>query len=273
MTETLQEHGIPSPTIAVIGAGFGRTGTLSLREALIRLGFGPCDHMLENFERPSRFALWREAFARKQRREAIDWRPLLDGYRAVVDWPGVYFWRELVAAHPEAKVILTLRDPDRWYDSAEATIFAMRARAEESPWSRALLRAIMPLIPPMREGIRLADEVIWDGTFGGRFPDRAHALAVFHEHNHQVQSTIPAERLLVFDVREGWEPLCAFLGVPVPVNEPFPHANDAETFRLRFQERLAAIALRAAGGALLVAIGLTAIVVLARRSRQGRSAR
>ena len=121
--------GIPSPSIQVIGAGFGRTGTLSLREALVRLGFGPCDHMLENVEHPERFALWHEALRRKQSGEPIDWRPLLAGYRAIVDWPGAYFWRELTAAHPEAKVILTVRDPERWYASTLATIFTISDRA------------------------------------------------------------------------------------------------------------------------------------------------
>jgi hypothetical protein len=270
VAEITGERGIPSPTIRVIGAGFGRTGTLSLREALVRLGFGPCDHMLENFDHPTRFALWRDAFRRKQRGERIDWRPLLEGYRAVVDWPGVYFWRELTEAHPDARVILTVRDPDRWYDSAQATIFAMRARAEESPWSRAALRAIAPLIPRLRQGMQLADEVIWEGTFGGRFPDRSHALAVFGEHNEAVQATIPAERLLVFDVKQGWGPLCAFLGVPVPEHESFPHANDAETFRRRFQERLAAAALRTVGSALVVAIGIAALVLAAKRRSRDR---
>ena len=269
MTETSGERGIPSPTIQVIGAGFGRTGTLSLREALVRLGFGPSDHMLENFEHPARFGLWRDAFACKQRGEPIDWRPLLTGYRAIVDWPGAYFWRELTAAHPDAKVILTVRDPDRWYDSALATIFAMRARAQDSPRSQTLLRALGPLIPRMRDGMRLADEVIWHGTFGGRFPDRAHALSVFREHNAEVEATIPPDRLLVFEVKQGWEPLCAFLGVPVPEHEPFPHVNDAETFRQQIQERLAAIALRSAAGALAVVIGLAAVIVLARRGKQG----
>ena len=105
--------GIPAPTIQVIGTGFGRTGTLSLREALVRLGFGPCDHMVENFEHPQRFALWEEALRRKTACEPVDWRPLLTGFQAIVDWPGAYFWRELSTAHPDAKVILTIRDPER----------------------------------------------------------------------------------------------------------------------------------------------------------------
>src|SRR5215207_3461489 len=152
MTDTALAAGIPAPTIQVIGAGFGRTGTASMREALVRLGFGPCDHMVENFEHQERFALWDEALRCKTAGESIDWRPLLDGFQAIVDWPGAYFWRELTAAHPDAKVILTVRDPERWYDSIRATIFSLPD--EQLP-----------------EGPR---DIIFARTFGGRLADRAY---------------------------------------------------------------------------------------------------
>jgi hypothetical protein len=209
MTDTTVHAGIPAPTLQVIGAGLGRTGTLSMREALVRLGFGPCDHMRENFEHPQRFALWDEALRRKTAGERIDWRPLLAGYQAIVDWPGAYFWRELTTAHPEAKVILTLRDPDRWYDSIQATIFSLGD--DELP-----------------AGPR---EMIFNRTFGNRLTDRGHCQAVFARHNQAVQESIAADRLRVFDVKEGWEPLCAFLGVPVPEQEPFPRVNDTAAFQ------------------------------------------
>ena len=260
--------GVPSPALMVIGAGFGRTGTLSLREALVRLGFGPCDHMLENFEHPERFALWNEAFRRKHAGEPIDWRPLLGDYRAIVDWPGAYFWRELIAAHPEAKVILTVRDPNRWYESCLATIFSIRARADESRRARAMMRVIGFLMPPMREGFQVADDVIWTGTFSERFIDREHALRVFAAHNQAVAATVPAECLLVFEVRQGWEPLCEFLGVPVPEGEPFPHANDAESFQKGIQERVAQELARPALSAAAVVAAMAALVWNARRVRQ-----
>ena len=262
---------IPSPTLAIIGVGFGRTGTLSLREALVRLGFGPCDHMLENFEHPERFALWRDAFRKKQGGEPIDWLPLLGGYRAIVDWPGAYFWQELIAAHPEAKVILTVRDPDRWYESCLATIFQLRARADQSPWARAMMWLIGGVIPKMREGFQIADDVIWAGAFDGHFLDRGHALRVFAKHNQEVEESIPTERLLVFDVKQGWPPLCAFLGVPVPEGELFPHVNDAESFQKHIQERFAKSLVRLAwpriaGVGALVALGW--IACRARRERR-----
>jgi hypothetical protein len=163
LAETTEPAGIPSPHLAVIGSGFGRTGTLSLREALVRLSFGPCDHMLENFEHPERFALWREAFERKRRGEPIDWRPLLGGYRAIVDWPGAWFWKELIAAHPDAKVILTVRDPERWYESSMATIFGVRARADNSLLARTAMRLLGAVILGMREGFQVVDDVILGG--------------------------------------------------------------------------------------------------------------
>ena len=209
MADTAVIAGIPAPTLQVIGAGFGRTGTASMRDALVRLGFGPCDHMRENFEHPERFPLWEEALRRKDAGEPIDWRPLLTGFQSSMDWPGAYFWRELTAAHPKAKVILTVRDPERWYDSIQATIFAL----------------------PAEQLSGVAREIAWTRTFNDRLTDRAHCQAVFARHNQAVQETIPPDRLLVFEVKEGWGPLCAFLDVPVPKDEPFPRVNEAATFQ------------------------------------------
>jgi hypothetical protein len=202
--------GIPSPTLQVFGAGFGRTGTLSMQTALVRLGFAPCDHMVQNERHPQRYPPWGEALRRKLAGEPIDWRPLLTGFRAIVDWPGAYFWRKLVAAHPGAKVVLTVRDPDRWYDSIRATIFSL---PEQTGAGRDIAR---------------------NHVFGGRLADRAHCQAVLAAHNQAVQRTINPERLLVFDVKDGWKPLCAFLDVPAPEQEPFPHVKETPAFRTLF---------------------------------------
>ena len=210
MTDPAVPEGIPARTLQVFGAGFGRTGTLSLRGALVRLGFAPCAHMLENVEHPERFALWGEALRCKHAAEPIDWRPLLSGFRAMVDWPGAYFWRELAVAHPEARVILTVRDPERWYDSIRATIFSL---PEQSGAGRNIAR---------------------NHIFGGHLTDRAHCQAVLAKHNQAVQEMIAPDRLLVFDVKEGWDPLCTFLDVPVPEDEPFPRANDTAAFQTIF---------------------------------------
>ena len=222
-------------TLQVIGVGFGRTGTMSLKVALEHLGFAPCEHMINLIQNPERIPLWLEAARQKAAGEPIDWAPLFADYQATVDWPGAFFWRELVAAFPEAKVILTVRDPERWYDSAEATILRVNGpEAAEHP------EAFPPEIIAIRDSIKpLLDAVLFDGTFRGRAADREFATEVFTRHNAAVQAEIPADRLLVYEVAQGWEPLCEFLNVPVPVDEPFPRVNDAAAFRARI-DRLTA---------------------------------
>ncbi|HEU5431041.1 MAG TPA: sulfotransferase [Thermomicrobiales bacterium] len=211
MTEPDVAVGIGVSTLQVIGPGFGRTGTLSMQTALERLGFALCDHMVRNERNPERFPLWDEALRRKLAGEPIDWRLLLTGFRAIVDWLGAYFWRELVAAHPGAKVVLTVRDPDRWYDSIRSTIFALT----EAQWPVGGAGAL---------------DIIFRRTFGNRLDDREHCQTVLARHIQSVRETIDPERLLVFEVKQGWEPLCAFLDMPVPEGEPFPHVNDTAAF-------------------------------------------
>jgi hypothetical protein len=253
----------------------GRTGTHSLQAALVRLGYAPCEYGPNLVAFPERCALWLEAARRKQAGEPIDWRPLFVGYRATLEWPGVFFWRELIAAHPEAKVILTQRDPEAWYDSAYATLHTKVKRRTATLHGRLLANLLAWLEPRTGHRFRL-HEIIWDETFRGRFSDRAFAKDVFEQHHRDVAAEVPAERLLVFDVRQGWEPLCAFLGVPVPVDEPFPHVNDTETFS-RWQRRhtveLARAILPALGAAALGAgLGLIA-GLLPRRAPWMRRAR
>jgi hypothetical protein len=262
--------GIPSPTLAVIGAGFGRTGTLSLRMALERLGFSPCDHMSHNFEHPERFALWLDAVERKRTGQPIDWRPLLGGYRAAVDWPSAHFWRELASAHPNAKVILSVRDPERWYESARTTIYPAREEREATLPARLRTRVISLVNPSAGRGFRTVEETVWRGTFGGRFTDRDHALRVFRSHVDEVIATIPPERLLVYEVSRGWEPLCAFLGVPPPQDEPFPRANDAADFAQRQGAQGSAIdrQLAPSAAAAATAVAFLTAFLLARRSRR-----
>ncbi|TDD87661.1 sulfotransferase family protein [Actinomadura darangshiensis] len=199
--------------LEVIGAGFGRTGTKSLQAAIERLGFGPCHHMLGMFEKPEEIPAWRQAAQGRP----VDWDEIYKGYRSSVDFPGAVFWRELVAHFPEAKVVLTVRDPERWYKSAYNTIYS--AAVDDTPTPS-------PVMAQMRT---MSQEVVWDGLFEGRFGDADHARKIFDEHIAAVRREVPADRLLVFEVAQGWEPLCAFLGVPVP-DEPFPRLNDQEEF-------------------------------------------
>jgi hypothetical protein len=227
--------------LEVIGAGLGRTGTLSLKVALEELGFSGCYHMIEVFGHPGHAQVW-EAAARG---EPVDWEALFRGYRATVDWPGCDFYQEFLRLHPGAKVILTVRDPERWYDSARRTIYY--ARIAFPGW-------ITPFVPRMRHLRRMFDRLIWDGKFDGRFEDRAHTIGVFNRHNEEVKQAVPADRLLVYEVKEGWGPLCSFLGVPIPKGKPFPHLNDAEEFRSRI--RRTAFVMRAVAGSVLGALAL-----------------
>lgn len=205
----------------VIGVGFGRTGTLSLKSALERVGFGPCHHMVEVIDNAEQISLWN----RIADGEAPDWDVVFRGYRSTVDWPSVRFWRQTTGHFPQAKVVLTARDPQCWYESVAQSIYL--AACGTAPAD--------PLAAQMREVVR---DLLWDGEFDGRFDDRDHAIEVFNEHNEAVRREISPDRLLVFEVGQGWEPLCAFLGVSVPY-EPFPRINDRQEFAERLRQRAA----------------------------------
>jgi hypothetical protein len=200
--------------LRLIGAGLGRTGTLSLKGALERLGLGPCYHMSELLVDPSRAPLWVAAAEGQPR-----WEEIFNGYAATVDYPGCSFWRELARAYPEAKVLLSVRDPDKWFESTQETIFA-------DSMSGMLTGS------PLR---RFFETTVWK-HFGERIHDRAFMVEYFKSHSAAVQQEISAERLLVYDVAQGWEPLCGFLGVPVP-DVPFPRVNTREE-HLRLQAML-----------------------------------
>lgn len=205
--------------LSIVGAGFGRTGTLSLKSALETLGFDKCYHMSEVFVTPGHAQVWHAA----ARGEPVDWDALFEGYQAAVDWPACSFWRELMDHYPESKVLLSLRDPEKWFDSANETIFrGMRGEA-------TIAGADEPLV---RELGAMAMTLIRDGTFGGDVSDRENAIRVFNEHNEAVRAAVPPDRLLVYQASEGWEPLCAFLDRPVP-DEPFPRVNSREDFAVR----------------------------------------
>lgn len=199
--------------LEVIGTGFGRTGTLTLKTALERLGFGPCHHMTEVIAHPEQIPFWNRAADG----EAVDWEKVYGGYRATVDWPGCHFYAQLAERYPDAKVILSRRDPERWFKSMSETIIP------------SMTHMGLAVKPPADFPMMFAWMMITRDTFNSDF-SKANVIAAFERHNAEVQSRIPAERLLVFEVSQGWEPLCAHLGVPVP-NELFPRVNDREEFQ------------------------------------------
>jgi hypothetical protein len=195
--------------LRVVGAGLGRTGTHSLKLALERLLGGPCYHMIEVFGRPDHVALWQRA---------IDgdgpWETMFEGYRAAVDWPAAAFWRELSRAYPDALVLLSVRDGEGWWRSADQTIFEV-FRRDRDP-------AIDPWLTMVTD--------LFHKTFTEDFLDRDTAIAAFERHNETVRAEVPAGRLLEWRPGDGWEPICSALGLPVP-DEPFPHVNSTEDFR------------------------------------------
>ena len=200
----------------IIGAGFGRTGTMSLKVALERLGYSKCYHMIDVLSHPGHVDLWRRAW-----RGDEPWERIFDGYAAAVDWPAAAFWPRLMAFYPQAKVLLTVRDAQRWYKSARDTIFQSLRDSLRSPDAAR------------RERARMAHEIIVDGTFGGDLDDQARAIAIYEANVARVYSEVPADRLIVFDPKDGWQPLCDALGV-APPDEPYPHVNTTAEFHERW---------------------------------------
>ena len=194
--------------LEIIGAGFGRTGTESMKRALELLGFGPCYHMYEILPDKARFAHWLAVY-----NEGADpkWDETFEGYRATVDWPAAYFWRELAARYPDARILLTERDSESWYASMENTVLRMMRDPDAHPHMAQALR--------------------W-AVFGGEVDDKQHVIATYERHNEEVRAAFGPDRLLTYQLGSGWEPLCGFLGVPVP-DRPFPKGNAAEEFHER----------------------------------------
>lgn len=201
----------------VIGSGFGRTGTLSMQAALQQLGFGPCYHMVEAARRPSHVRAW----VRVARGGTVDWQTMFAQFESSVDFPASLFYLEMLAAFPNAKVVHTVRDPESWYHSTHETIYQSQFLFPH--WLRRLSRHVDGVVE-MTQGL------LWNGLFEGRFEDKEHALKIFVAHTQRVCAQVPADRLLIFDVRQGWQPLCAFLNVPIP-NTPFPNLNDRQQMR------------------------------------------
>lgn len=244
----------------VIGAGFGRTGTASLKVALEELGFGPCYHMTEVFANPDHADFWRAAW----RGEPVDWDGVLGRYEATVDWPACTFYAELLERHPDAKVLLSVRDPEKWYESTRNTIYELGRMSTGSPFFRLGFAFLSRLVfGRFKTGQGpMAKEIIWDGTFDGRFEDRSHAIGVFNRHNEEVQRRVPQEQLLVYEVREGWGPLCEFLGVEEP-EKPFPRLNDAAEMRRRI------VGVRAVSFAIPAALALVVVIPTLALLRRG----
>lgn len=198
-------------SLVVLGAGFPRTGTASLKAALEMLGFGPCYHMSEVFAHADHWPMWTAAAEGRP----VDWAALYEGYLAGVDAPGCFFYRQIVSHWPKVKVILTARDPEAWFASTQETVLSSELfarRAPRPPGLVAMMRAMR-----------------WDHA-DPAMHDKDAMIARITVHNEEVRRTIAPGQLLEFDPASGWGPLCAFLGVPVPA-ERYPHINKREGFK------------------------------------------
>ncbi len=191
--------------LEVIGAGFGRTGTASLKLALEKLGFGPCYHMSEVLANAGHMNLWSDVAD-----GAADWDEIFTGYASTTDFPASIYWRELAACYPDAKIILSLRDAERWFQSTQETILSphMWNMVKDTPWGAMLAKVI-------------------NKFFDDKIHDHDTLIRVFNDHNATVKAAFDSGRLLVFEAKDGWAPLCAFLGVAVP-DEEFPRVNSRE---------------------------------------------
>ncbi len=192
----------------VIGAGLGRTGTFSLKLALEQLLDGPCYHMAEVFERPQDVSVWLQA----AKGGAVDWKALLEGYAAGVDWPLCSFAVELAEVYPDALVLLSVRDFDAWWKSASSTIFAFQQDAE-GEWKEMV-------------------EALFSNTFTLDLGNRQACREAFDRHHRRIRERIPASRILEWRPGDGWSPICDALGMAVP-DQPFPHRNTTEEFLAR----------------------------------------
>jgi len=204
-------------TLKVIGAGFGRTGTLSFKTALEKLGYVKCHHMKDVITSSTQAKQWYEISSGQN----PDWDSVFEGYQACVDFPSANYYQQLAQYYPDAKVVLTLRTPQSWYKSAFATIYAI---------NKLLPRWLQWVVPRFKHIHYTILNDLWNGKFNGRFEDRDYALGIFEQHIEEVKRVIPKERLLIMNVSEGWEPLCKFLGTAIP-DEPFPNMNDSGDFQ------------------------------------------
>ncbi len=235
-------------TLKVIGAGLGRTGTHSTQLALNQLGF-PCYHMTEVIlkkENKSHLDFWRRV-ANSPPGSAQDWNEVFVKYAATVDFPGCSVWRELMDAYPDSRVLLTLhpKGPDAWFESMIETIYFT-----ESMWQFKVLELMTPFGRKFGDMIQ---KLAWDRALKGTMPDRAKAVAVYDRWAEEVKAAVPPDKLLVFKVTDGWEPLCAFLGVEKPATL-FPNVND----RAQFKKNVAGMA----RGAYVILAGIAAAAVV-----------
>lgn len=212
----------------IIGVGFGRTGTMSLKAALEQLGANPCFHMIDLIvgENKARdLPYWVKAADGEQ----MDWHEVFDGWEATVDWPACSFWEQLIETFPDAPVLLNTRDFDKFYASCENTILAVKKAAMAGELAQDANREA-----PAPELWGAIEKIIWQGDFQGRFEDKEWVRQMYDKRNEAIRARVDKDRLIDWELGvDGWEPLADALGVEVP-DGPFPRLHDTNEFRTEF---------------------------------------
>ncbi|QMU28150.1 sulfotransferase family protein [Adhaeribacter radiodurans] len=218
-------------SIKIIGAGLPRTGTNTLKESLERLGYNKTYHMKELLVHPENLHHWLTL----KETGMTKWEELYNGYEATVDFPGYPWYKEHMKQYPDAKVILTIRPFEKWYTSIYSTIW--QAGPQNISQKIAMMSKLLfnPHLRSVIKCVKFAKGTIFGVHLQGQFEDKVFAEKIFDKHIADVKAYVPADKLLVYDVSEGWAPLCKFLGVPEP-NESFPHLNKKENFKAMLVE-------------------------------------
>ncbi|MFN2457260.1 MAG: sulfotransferase family protein [Chitinophagaceae bacterium] len=218
-------------SIKIIGAGLPRTGTNTLKASLEKLGYKKTYHMKELLVHPENLHYWTTL----KETGTTKWDELYNGYQATVDFPAYPWYKEHMKRYPEAKVILTVRPFEKWYTSIYSTIWQAGPQTASQKIKMMSKLLFNPRLRSVIKCVKFAKGTIFKDHLQGKFEDKAFAEQVFHKHTEDVKAYVPAEKLLVYDVSEGWGPLCRFLGVPEP-NEPLPHLNKKENFKAMLGE-------------------------------------
>src|SRR5919112_1393841 len=213
-------------SIKIIGAGFPRTGTNTLRESLTMLGYVKTYHMKELLVQPDNLHFW----TMLKETGTTSWDELYNGYQATVDFPCYPWYKEHMKRYPDAKVILTIRPFEKWYDSFYSTIWQAQNPTEEQKAEMGKKVQSDPRLQSVMKVMQFAKHAITEEHFQGKFLDKEFTKKIFDKHHEEVKAYVPSDKLLVFDVAEGWEPLCKFLGKRKPV-DPLPHTNKKEDFK------------------------------------------
>jgi len=220
--------------LKIIGAGGPRTGTASLKEALETLGFGKCYHMEWLFNHPEQLKYWHELYATG----TTDFDSLFDGFTSTVDFPGYINYKAIFKKYPDAKVILNDRDPEEWYQSALHTVYAATPQTIGQKLGLMKKMILSSRFRKIAKTFMLAEKYLWNVQYQGKFKDKDKAIQIYNDFNEEIKSHIPPDQLLIYNISDGWGPLCSFLNVSVPDAE-FPFKNKRNEFHEQIKRMMA----------------------------------